>query len=249
MKKIVIGNWKMNPLSLKEARVIFNDTVKTVKQFKNIDIVICPPFPFLSIGDKLNNQNIHLGSQNVFTEKAGSYTGEVSSNMLSSIGVEYVIVGHSERRILGDTDKIINKKVLTALKSKLTPIVCVGENTRDRNGFYLAFIKHQIIECLSLVPKNQVKNIIFAYEPVWAIGENATHEATVDEFIEIQIFIKKIIADLYDMKTATSIRIIYGGSVHSSNAKGFVDAGAGGLLVGRDSLSPKKFGDIVKIIQ
>lgn len=249
MKKIVVGNWKMNPLSLKEARVIFNDITKKINKLKDTEIVICPPFPFLLIGDKLKNKSIHLGAQNVFIEKMGPYTGEVSSHMLLSLGVKYVIIGHSERRALGDTDKIINKKVLTALKSKIIPIVCVGENTRDRNGFYLAFIKHQIIECLSSIPKNQVKNIIFAYEPVWAIGEKATHEATVDEFIEIQIFIKKIIADLYDMKTATSLRIIYGGSVNSSNAKGFIDSGAAGLLVGRDSLSPKKFGDIVKIIQ
>lgn len=170
MRKIVIGNWKMNPKKQKEARVIFDEIVKNNKGAKNIDIVICPPFPFLSIGDKLKVKNIKLGSQNVFEEMSGPYTGEVSPEMLLSLGVKYVILGHSERRALGETDKIINKKVLIALKSKLLPIICVGENTRDVNGFYLAFIKHQLIECLSSVPKNQIKNIIIAYEPVWAIG-------------------------------------------------------------------------------
>ena len=249
MRKIVIGNWKMNPKKQKEARVIFDEIVKNNKGAKNIDIVICPPFPFLSIGDKLKVKNIKLGSQNVFEEMSGPYTGEVSPEMLLSLGVKYVILGHSERRALGETDKIINKKVLIALKSKLLPIICVGENTRDVNGFYLAFIKHQLIECLSSVPKNQIKNIIIAYEPVWAIGEKALHEATPSEFIEIQIFIKKVIADLYDMKTAILVSVIYGGSVHAYNAKEFINAGARGLLVGRDSVSPKKFSEIINVIK
>lgn len=249
MVKIIIGNWKMNPGSLKEAKGIFNDIVQNNKGLKDIDIIICPPFPFLSIVDGNKIKNINLGAQNVFGEMNGPYTGEVSIKMLSGLGIKYVILGHSERRELGDTNKIINKKVLMTLKGKLLPILCVGENTRDVNGFYLAFIKHQIIECLSSVPKNQIKNIIIAYEPIWAIGEKALHEATAEEFVEIQIFIKKVIADIYDMKTATNIKIIYGGSVHSSNAKDFINAGASGLLVGRDSLSAKKFSEIINIIK
>jgi len=239
----------MNPGSLKEAQVIFNDILKMVKGLKNTEIIICPPSLFLSIGDKLKIKNISLGAQNVFEEMNGAYTGEVSTKMLSSLGVKYVILGHSERRNLGETNKIINKKILATLKEKLLPILCIGENTRDNNGFYLAFIKHQIIECLANIPKAQIKNIIIAYEPIWAIGDKAINEATKDEFIEIQIFIKKIIADIYDIKTANTIKIIYGGSVHSSNAKEFIDGGADGLLVGRDSLSPKKFKEIIEIIK
>lgn len=249
MRKIIVANWKMNPGTLKEARVIFDGIVKNIKGIKDIDLVICPPFPFLSINEKINIKNVSLGAQNLFQEIIGPYTGEVSPKMLLSLGVKYVILGHSERRVLGDTDSIINKKVLISLKSKLLPILCVGESSRDTNGFYLAFIKHQIIECLSGVSKNQVKNIIIAYEPIWAIGEKAIHEATKEEFVEIQIFIKKVIADLYDMKTAIGVSVIYGGSVHASNAKEFISAGAKGLLVGRDSLSPKKFSDIINKIK
>ncbi len=249
MRKIVVANWKMNPGTQKEARVIFDGIVKNSKNIKDIDVVICPPFPFLSIGENLKIKNVSLGAQNVFEKIIGPYTGEVSPKMLTNLGVKYVILGHSERRVLGDTDVIINKKILMALKSKLMPILCVGENTRDSNGFYLAFIKHQIIECLSSVPKNQIRNIIIAYEPIWAIGENAIHEATKEDFVEIQIFIKKVIADIYDMKTAISISVIYGGSVHAHNAKLFIDAGAKGLLVGRDSLSSKKFGEIINKIK
>lgn len=246
MRKIVVGNWKMNPISLKEARVIFNEIIKKSKGLKNVDIVLCPPFPFLFIGDKLKNKNVHLGAQNVFEEIDGAYTGKVSPKMLSSLGVKYVIVGHSECRALGDTNKIINRKIITALKANLLPILCIGESTRDSDGFYLAFVKHQIIECLENVSKNQIKNIIIAYEPIWAIGEKALHEASKEEFIEIQIFIKKIIADLYDIKTATATKIIYGGSVHPVNSKEFIEAGADGLLVGRDSLVPQKFSEIIK---
>lgn len=249
MRKIVVANWKMNPGTQKEARVIFDGIVKNSKNTKDIDVVICPPFPFLSIGEKLKIKNVSLGAQNVFEKIIGPYTGEVSPKMLTNLGVKYVILGHSERRALGDTDTIINKKILMALKSKLMPILCVGENTRDSNGFYLAFIKHQIIECLSSVPKNQIKNLIIAYEPIWAIGENAIHEATKEDFVEIQIFIKKVIADIYDMKTAVAISVIYGGSVHANNAKEYISAGAKGLLVGRDSLSVKKFGEIIKNIK
>ncbi len=249
MSKIIIGNWKMNPESLKEARVIFDNTIKKINNIKNIEIVICPPYPFLQIGNNLKNKSINLGAQNVFNEKSGAYTGQISMPMLLSMGVKYIILGHSEARRLGETDSLINKKILVTLKAKITPVFCMGEKVRDDNGFYLAFIKHQITEGLSFVSKTQVKNIIFAYEPIWAIGKNSSKEATKDEFIEIQIFIKKIISDIYDIKTASGIRIIYGGSINSSNALKFMEGGASGLLVGRNSLSPNKFGEIINLIK
>jgi triosephosphate isomerase len=243
----IIANWKMNPGTVKESQAIFNTVVKANKGIKN-NLIICPPYPFLFIGNNLKLKNISLGAQDVFEELDGAYTGEVSPKMLLSLGVKYVILGHSERRFLGDTNQIINTKILTTLKSKLKPILCIGEKTRDHNGFYLAFVKHQLIECLSEVPKAQVKNIIFAYEPVWAIGSKSLREATPEEFVEMKIFIKKIIADIYDLKTASLAKVIYGGSVNSLNAKNFIEASADGLLVGRDSLNPKKFQEIIKTI-
>ena len=124
MSKIIIGNWKMNPGSLKDARVIFNETIKAVKGMKGVEVVICPPFPFLSIANDLKIKNISLGAQNVFEETEGAYTGEVSLKMLLSLGVKYVILGHSESRLLGETNKTINKKILAVLKAKITPILC-----------------------------------------------------------------------------------------------------------------------------
>lgn len=249
MSKLVIANWKMNPQSKKEAEAIFSGISKGIKNIKNTDIVICPPYPFLFIKEKIKNKKIILGAQDVSFEKEGSYTGEVSSSMLKNLGVEYVIVGHSEKRRIGDTNSIINKKINATLKSKMTPVFCVGENKRDINGFYLSFIKQQLEEGLAGILKPQMKNIVIAYEPVWAIGSGSIRVAIPSEFIEIRIYIKKIIADLFDIKTANSVRIIYGGSVNPLNAESFIkEGGADGILVGRDSLSPKKFCSIINLV-
>jgi triosephosphate isomerase len=248
MNKLVIGNWKMNPQKKIDAEKIFKDISSSIKNIKNVDIVICPPFPFLFVKEKIKNIKIKLGSQDVYFEKEGSFTGEVSSLMLKNLGVTYIIIGHSERRLIGDTNSIINKKIITTLQSKMTPIFCVGENKRDINGFYLSYIKQQLEEGLKGVIKSQMKNIVFAYEPVWAIGSGSIRVAIPSEFIEIRIYIKKIIADMFDIKTANSVKIVYGGSVNPLNAESFIkEGGADGLLVGRDSLNPKKFCSIINL--
>lgn len=245
MDKLIIANWKSNPKSIKEARVIWNDILKISKNIKNKKIIICPPFPFIFLGNVIKNSKIILGAQSVFPEAEGSYTGEVFANMLKSMNVNYVIVGHSERRKLGETDEYINKQILTTIKNKITPILCIGEIRRDHDGRYLPFVKEQILKCLDGVSRLNLKNIMIAYEPVWAIGKNAVREATSEEFVEMKIYIKKVLSDVYGVKVAQSIPIIYGGSVNSKNAKIFIENGADGLLVGRDSLSPKKFREII----
>ena len=246
--KIIIANWKMNPQKKLEAESVFKNVASLVKNVKHSEIVICPPYTYLNIKEKLKNKSIKLGSQDIFFEKEGSFTGEISGGMLKDQGVEYVIIGHSERRMMGDTNETVNKKMLAALKSNINPIFCIGENDRDSNGFYLSFIKEQIVEGLKQVSKLQVKKIVFAYEPIWAIGSSATRTATPVEFTEIRIYIKKIISDLYDIKTANEIRVTYGGSVNPLNAESFIkEGGADGLLVGRDSLNPKKFSSIINL--
>lgn len=245
---LIIANWKMNPQTKKDAEIIFNNISDSLKDVKGVQVVICPPYPFFFLKEKIKDKKVHLGSQDVFSEKSGSYTGEVSAPQLKDFGVEYVIIGHSERRALGDTNQIINKKILSTFKSKMVPIFCVGENKRDVNGFYLSFIKQQIIEGLFGISNLQIKNIVIAYEPVWAIGDGAERVATPAEFIEIRIFIKKVIADLYNVKIAREIKIIYGGSVHPENTEAFIKEGeADGLLVGRDSLKGKLFDKIINL--
>jgi len=255
MNNLIVANWKMNPGSQKEAEVILKEVSLLAKSSKNINIAVCVPFPFLSIAkSKIKAKNIFIGAQDVSSEIEGAHTGEVSIKMLKDFGVSYVVLGHSEKRAQGETNYIINKKVLTTLKAKITPILCIGENVRDNNGEYLSFIKHQIQECLEGISKTQIKDIVIAYEPIWAIGENAIRVATPSEFLEMQIFIKKIISDLYSSTIAHNTLIIYGGSVHPENAKSFVadnltKGSACGFLVGRDSLSPKKFGAIINSLK
>jgi triosephosphate isomerase (TIM) len=249
-KKYIIANWKMNPQSVKEAELIFSDISKVANLNKHLEIIVCPPYPFLYLFRKLRSKNFFLGAQNSFFEKEGAYTGEISSSILKNFGVDYVILGHSERREGGEDNLMVNKKILLALKTKLKPILCLGEKIRDNEGKYLVFVHNQIKECLEGVLKNQIKDIIFAYEPVWAIGQKAEREATPEEFIEIKIFIKKVIADLYDVKTAENVKVIYGGSVDESNTSSFMNQGqADGLLIGRNSLISKKFIEIIKLIK
>jgi len=236
----------MNPQSVKEAEILFKQVVK-INPGKNASIVVCPPYPYLSLHSKYKTKRVILGAQDVSIEEMGSHTGEVGASMLKSMGATYVIVGHSERRKAGDTDRIVNTKILNTLKYKMTPIVCVGEHVRDNGGDYLLFIKNQLHQAFANISKSQVKNIVIAYEPIWAIGKDSVREATAEEFIEVKIFIRKIISDMYSASIAHNIAILYGGSVNPKNASGFLHhGGADGFLIGRDSLVPKKFELIIK---
>ncbi len=247
-RKLIVGNWKMNPQSIKEAEILFNNTKNLVSGVKNVEVVICPPYPFLNIAKKIKSKKIILGAQNVGAEQSGAYTGEVSALMLRDMGVKYVIVGHSERRALGETNEIINKKIIFLLKTKLTPILCVGETVRQNDGSYLQIVKEQLSKCLSGIQKNNLKQIVIAYEPVWALSSTENrHDATPHDFEEMKIYIRKILADMFSASTAMSVRIIYGGSVNKNNALAFLDASADGLLPGKSSLEAKNFGEIVKV--
>lgn len=246
-KKIIIGNWKMNPNSVLEAEKLF----KSIKKLtvKGVDAVICAPSPFLSNLKKIGvTTNLALGAQNVHFEKEGAYTGEVSATMLNSFKINYSIVGHSERRAMGESNDDIAKKVLALTKNKIIPIICVGEKDRDHSGFYLHTIKAQIVSALSLIPKTIFKSVIIAYEPVWAIGANAERPATPAECHEMVIFIRKCISDISNTQTAHAVRVIYGGSANVEDAGLFLNDGmADGFLLGRASLNAKSFGEIIKI--
>ncbi|MCX6755197.1 MAG: triose-phosphate isomerase [Candidatus Nomurabacteria bacterium] len=240
-KKIIISNWKMNPTSLKEA-------VKLAKASDKKDVVLCVPFVYLKEVKKVIKK-AKLGAQDVFTEESGAYTGEISVKMLADIGVKYVILGHSERRAMGENNEKVNKKIKTLIDIGITPVLCIGEKERDENHDYLIFVKKQIEECLSGINKNLINKMVIAYEPIWAIGKNAFREATPAEFLEMKIFIKKVIINILGDKIEIP-SIIYGGSVDEKNTRWFAEDGeADGFLIGRASLDSKKFKEIVKICE
>jgi triosephosphate isomerase len=249
-KKLIVGNWKMNPISGKDAEKIFKGIIRNLPNLKNTEVVACPPFIFSGQLLKIRTNKIKLGAQNAFYEEKGAYTGEVSSEMLVTLGIKYVILGHSERRAMGENDQAVNKKIKAALSAGLTPIVCVGETERDESHQYVGIVKKQIEECLAGIQKNALSKIVLAYEPVWALSTTANrHDFVPSEFLETKIFIKKILSDMFGAKTQLP-RIIYGGSARPDNALEFLkDGEADGLLPGRDSLDPKKFTEIVKICE
>ena len=239
----------MNPQSLTEARQIFGFVKRTAAKIRRATVVICPPFLYLPTLAKFakNACNIALGVQDIFWEIAGFYTGQISPTMILNAGAQYAIIGHSERRILGETDNQVAKKAVLALKLGLRIIVCVGENSRDEKGEYLNFLKNQIKNSLQGVSGKLLENLIIAYEPVWAIGgKEAMRPGQVEE---MGIFIRKILADIYEQEAAMKLPILYGGSVDAKNAEAIVYQGnVQGLLVGRQSLEPESFKAILEVM-
>ncbi len=247
MKKIIIGNWKMYPVSIKDAQEKFKGIKKVASTLRNVQTVICPPFVYASELKKLvTGHRCVVGAQNAWFENEGAFTGEVSPAMIASLKISYVILGHSERRAHGETDELVNKKVLTAVKAGLTVVLCVGETERDPDGEYLKHISMQIKVALKGITKKDLAKIVIAYEPIWAIGKNALRAASTDDALEVSILIKKTLAELY-AKEGSTVAILYGGSVDAKNAWEFlVKSHVDGLLVGRASLDPKVFGEILK---
>jgi triosephosphate isomerase len=241
-KTLVVANWKMNPETYKEAEKIYAGSVVALKKASKVKVVLCLPYTWLTDFSHKEKKVVSFGAQDASIEVKGPHTGEVSPTMLTSSGVEYVILGHSERRALGETDELVSQKVSASLKTGLRVILCVGEKTRDLHGDYLLFLRHQIINSLNKIPKRYLKKLIVAYEPVWAIGKSDDEAMNVRDLHETSIFIKKALAEIYGPVEGMKIPILYGGSVSHKNAKDLLTLGeVQGLLVGRESLNPKKF--------
>lgn len=247
--KIVVGNWKMNPPSLKEATKLFSGVIKNLPSLKKTEVIVCPPFLYLEQLKKISKRII-LGAQDASFEEKGAFTGEVSAEMLYNTGVRYVILGHSERRTLVETNELVNKKIKASLSAGLVPILCVGESVRDESHSYFNLVKTQLEKCLSDVNKNLISKVIIAYEPVWAISSTINQQdATPADCLEMVIFIRKILSDKLGVK-AKMPRILYGGSVDDKDVEGFLkDGGVDGVLVGRASLDVEKFSNIIKVCE
>lgn len=247
MKPLIVGNWKCNPTTQEKAERLFNSIKEKIKNIKNVEVVICPPFVYLSkFGE--GHLGLSLGSQDVFWQESGAFTGEISPLMLKNIGCSYVIVGHSERRqYFAETDEIINKKLKAVISAGLIPILCVGETARDfQKESSKKIIKKQLSFCLRDINKAQVSTIIIAYEPLWAIGTGLPCPSHKVE--EQLLLIRKIISQKYSTKVGQKIKLLYGGSVDSSNAGQYLkNPEIGGLLIGNASLNSQEFIKIIKL--
>ena len=243
-KKIIAGNWKMNKTP-SEAVALVNE-LKPLVANEDVDVVFCvPAIDIIPAMEAAKGSNICIGAENMYYEESGAYTGEIAPNMLTDVGVKYVIIGHSERReYFAETDETVNKKVLKAFEHGITPIICCGESLAQREqGITIDWIRQQIKIAFLNVTAEQAKTAVIAYEPIWAIGTGKV--ATTEQAQEVCAAIRACIAEIYDDATAAEIRIQYGGSVSAASAPElFAQADIDGGLVGGASLKAD-FGKIV----
>ena len=248
-KPFVAGNWKMNTnshTSVELAKRIASGSVEIPSE--SVTVAVCPPFVYLqAVTRTLGASNIAVGAQDVYFEPDGAFTGEVSTSMLKDIGCTYCLCGHSERRhVIGETDKLINKKVAASISGGLLPILCVGELLSERKASQTNdVVTRQLKEGLAGLSAEKLSAVTIAYEPVWAIGTGVT--ATPDQAQEVHDFIRKLLSRMYDEQLAEEIRILYGGSVKAANAEELMgQKDIDGLLVGGASLKADDFLAIIE---
>ncbi len=245
-KAVIAGNWKMNKTPA-EAKALIEE-MKPLVADADCEVVLCVPFVDIPAAiEAAKGSNIRIGAENIHFKASGAYTGEIAGNMLKELGVEYVVVGHSERRqYFGETDQTVNLRTLAALENGLKPIVCVGETLEQRElGYTETLLKFQTKMALTNVTADQLKDVIIAYEPVWAIGTGVT--ATADQADEGNGFCRAAIAEAYGADVAETVTIQYGGSMNAKNADELVSkVNVDGGLIGGASLKAEDFSIIVK---
>lgn len=247
MKPLVGANWKMNPISLAEAKQLFNSVKEGIKEVEDVETVIFAPFVYLPILDN-QESNIILGAQDCFWEEKGAFTGETSPKTLKELGCKYIIIGHSERRkYKEETDEMVNKKLKAALNAGLSPILCIGDKKREFDED-IKEITVQLEKDLDGLKDFDLSNLSIMYEPVWAISTTkGGRKPTVEDAIEGVNYIKKDLDRLFGGDLSQKIRFLYGGSVDSTNIKGFIfEAKLDGVLVGGASLKSQEFINTVK---
>lgn len=246
-KIFIAGNWKMNT-TVDDAVALAKGVVETVGAVDDVDVAVCPPYTNLAaVSEVIKGSNVKLGAQDVHWEEKGAYTGKISCGMLKAVGVEYVIIGHSEQRqYFGETNETVNKKVKAVLAAGMKPIICVGETLEEREaGNMKSVVESHVRGGFEGLSKDEALIGTIAYEPVWAIGTGVT--ATPDQAQEVHDFIRSLVTELYDETVAQAIRIQYGGSMKPGNAKellGKQDVDGG--LIGGAALKPDDFAGIVK---
>jgi triosephosphate isomerase (TIM) len=246
-KKLIIANWKMNPSTSREALLLAYRAERGAARIKNIEVVLAPPFPFLIPVMRIIKK-AKLGAQDAAWRSKGPFTGQVSWQQLRHLGVKYVIVGHSERREqLGETDDMVNKKVLELLSHGMGTVLCIGEREREGDDIP-AVVGVQLKKALRGVKRRHLNHLYIAYEPIWAISTTlGSRSDTPDNAFQAVVYIRKIITNLFGRKSAEAVRVLYGGSVRASNVASFLTEGkTDGALVGGASLDPIEFSKVIE---
>ena len=249
-KPILVANWKNRPSSLSEARALLKGLSAKKLLYRKLSLFIAPPLPYFDLVSSKASSYARLASQDISLAKKTT-TGAVTSEILKSFGTKFAIIGHSERRALGETSNDVSEKVKTALRSGITPILCVGELSRDKDGDYFEFLREEIELSLAGLGRKffRTSGIAIAYEPVWAIGKDARYAIEPTDLSETVIFIKKVISQLFGRSAANKVSILYGGSVEPANALTLLEeTGIKGFLVGHASLNAKSFQKIAEAL-
>lgn len=248
MKSLVVANWKMNPATAKEAKKLFEGTKKAVEAASHVNLVIAPPALFfreLRVGYK--GKRISFAAQHAHAEEGGAHTGEISLTQYKDAGAAYVIVGHAERRGMGETNDDTRKKIAAALALKMIPILCVGETTRTANGEYFTVVKEQLRTGLSDVSPAKLSSVVITYEPLWTIGKDLAMSPR--DMHEMAIFIRKTIVELKG-ESGMNVKILYGGSIDETTAGAMIsDGDVHGLLVGRASEDVSRLSALLQAIE
>lgn len=241
----IVGNWKMNPDTLDEAKALLARSAKAGKANPRVNVVIAPPAPFMA--KVAGKEPVAVAAQDVSDKPRGSFTGSYSAFQVKAAGATYAIIGHSERRAAGDTDAVVVAKAKLAIEAGLRVILCVGESARDEQAHYLRAVREQIITVITAVAPRAAKNFIIAYEPVWAIGKSFDVAPKPRDIQEMAIYIKKVCAEALGTEAGVKIPVLYGGAVSADSAPAMMkDGGIDGLLVGRQSLDVDAFQRIVE---
>ncbi|MBP9757032.1 MAG: triose-phosphate isomerase [Candidatus Pacebacteria bacterium] len=248
MKSLLVANWKMNPATFKEAKALLDATRKAGEKAKQVSIVLAPPSIYLrQLRLLYKGKRIAFCAQNARAENGGALTGEMSLVQARDAKASYVLVGHAERRALGETSLDTRKKVAAALALNMTPVLCIGETERTSSGAHFAKVAEQLSVGLADVQKGMLKKVLIAYEPVWAIG--GTHAMTPRDMHEMAIFIRKTVVGMHG-EVGMQMRILYGGSIDETNAADMCRNGdVEGLLVGRASSDPRKITSLIASLQ
>lgn len=244
---LIIGNWKMNPLSIADAKKLLDATKTASAKLKNINVVLAPPSLFLrELTKGYRGKKIGFAVQSVHSKKEGSFTGEISAPQAKDAGATYSLVGHAERRAMGEKNEEVGEKMKSVLGAGMIAVLCIGESERDHAGEYLAYVNEQLESGLEHVTKKHLKNIVVVYEPVWAVG--AAEAMNPRQMHEMAIFIRKFLNQKYG-SVAMNVPVLYGGSIDASNAaEMIVEGDVQGLLIGRASVSVTKFTALLKAL-